>query len=222
MSWCRKPNTALHVSTARIGPCTEAHRTDAARAKDGREANPSMSSARSGDRAPPSLPGFASPPSSAGIDSACTTPPTAALPRRCTCVFAVGSTQRRPGRGWATGCGAYAAPRSGGPMASVRSTPRELTSSRLSERSERSSRSELATRPWDRAPEGTPTEGRGAASEAADGGPPAAHARTRTQLTATDSKAPFAGIEDLYDWLQIRISTHRTTNSRRSAPAASR
>ncbi len=107
-------------------------------------------------------------------------------------VFCVGKHQRRPGRGWATGCGAYAALRSTGPMASVRSTPRELTSSRLSERSERSSRSELATRPWDRAPQGTPTEGRGAASEAADGGPPAAHARTRTQLTATGSKAPVA------------------------------
>jgi hypothetical protein len=56
-----------------------------------------------------------------------------------------------PGR---TRC-ASEAPRSGGLMASARSTPRALTSSRLSERSERSSRSELATRPWDRAPQGS-------------------------------------------------------------------
>jgi len=47
------------------------------------------------------------------------------------------------------------APRSAGPMASARSAPRALTSSRLFERSERSSRSELATRPWDRAPQGS-------------------------------------------------------------------
>ena len=47
------------------------------------------------------------------------------------------------------------APRSAGPMASARSAPPPLTSSRLSERSERSSRSELATRPWDRAPQGS-------------------------------------------------------------------
>jgi len=40
-------------------------------------------------------------------------------------------------------------------MASARSAPPPLTSSRLSERSERSSRSELATRPWDRAPQGS-------------------------------------------------------------------
>jgi len=70
-------------------------------------------------------------------------------------------------------------------MASVRSTHRALTSSRLSERSERSSRSELATRPWDRAPQGTPPARRGAASEAADGGPPAAHSRTQTKLSTT-------------------------------------
>ena len=70
-------------------------------------------------------------------------------------------------------------------MASVRSTPRDLTSSRLFERSELSSRSELATRPWARAPQGTPPARRGAASEAADGGPPAAHCRTPPQYTTS-------------------------------------
>ena len=39
-------------------------------------------------------------------------------------------------------------PRSARPMASARSAPRELTSSRLSERSAGMARSELATRPW--------------------------------------------------------------------------
>ena len=57
------------------------------------------------------------------------------------------------------------APRSAGPMASARSAPRALTSSRLFERSERSSRSELATRPWARASQGTPPTGRGVASK---------------------------------------------------------
>ena len=40
-------------------------------------------------------------------------------------------------------------------MAGARSALRDLTSSRLSERSERSSRSELATRPWERVPQGS-------------------------------------------------------------------
>ena len=74
-------------------------------------------------------------------------------------------------------------------MASARSAPRALTSSRLFERSERSSRSELATRPWDRAPRGTPPARRGAASEAADGGPPAAHARTQPEFSARACRA---------------------------------
>ena len=47
------------------------------------------------------------------------------------------------------------APRNAAPMAGARSALRELTSSRLSERSERSSRSELATRPWERVPQGS-------------------------------------------------------------------
>jgi len=46
-----------------------------------------LSPARSDDRAPPLLPGFASPPSSAGIDGACATLPTPALQRRCACIF---------------------------------------------------------------------------------------------------------------------------------------
>ena len=39
-------------------------------------------------------------------------------------VFCSEGRERLPGRGWATGCGAYAAPRSAGPMASARSAPR--------------------------------------------------------------------------------------------------
>ena len=72
----------------------------------------------------------------------CSTPPTAALPRRCTCVL-LGKHQPPSGRGWAAGCGAYAAPRSTELVARALQRAACSDSLRLSERSERSSRSEF-------------------------------------------------------------------------------
>ena len=151
-----------------------------ARAEDGGEANPSMSSAVSLRLpAPPLLPGFASPPSSAGTDGAVRNAQTAALPRGCACVLlweAQLSTRPRVGHRLRRLCSAEER-KARGPRAQRASCSDSL---RLSERSERSSRSEFrngATRlstAGDRR-----LQGDGAASEAADGGPPAAHARTQ-------------------------------------------
>ncbi len=61
---------------------------------------------------------------------------------------------RHPGRGWATGCGAYAAPRSTGLVARARSAPRQLTRRACLSGANASSRSEFrdgAVRPMQRA-----------------------------------------------------------------------
>ena len=58
-------------------------------------------------------------------------------------VFCCRKHQHRPGRGWATGCGAYAVPRSAELVARARQRASCSDSLRLSERSERSSRSEF-------------------------------------------------------------------------------
>ena len=64
---------------------------------------------------------------------------------------------------------------------------------RLSERSERSSRSEFRNGATRLSTTGhRRLQGDGAASEAADGGPPAAHARPQTSYTATGRYAPQA------------------------------
>ena len=82
----------------------------------------------------------------------CQVPPVAGRGRACFRSHTP-SAATKPGPGRLR-C-ASEAPRSAGPVASARSAPRALTSSRLSERSARRARSELATRPWDRAPQGS-------------------------------------------------------------------
>ena len=170
-----------------------------ARAEDGGEANPSMSPAVSlRQPAPPLLPGFASPPSSAGNDGALRSAANSRAAATLRCVLLrEAPTSIRPwvGHRLRRLCSAEER-KARGPRAQRASCSDSL---RLSERSERSSRSEFrngATRlstTGDRR-----LQGDGAASEAADGGPPAAHARTRTQLTATGSYAPRADIRFFY------------------------
>jgi hypothetical protein len=127
----------------------------AARAEDGGEANPSMSPAVSlRPPAPPLLPGFASPPSSAGIDSACTTPKQPRC-RGAARVFCGGKHQRLSGREWATGCGAYAVPRSAKLVARARSALRALTRCGCLSAANAVRVASSATGPRDGAPQGT-------------------------------------------------------------------
>ncbi len=83
------------------------------------------------DRAPPLLPGFASPPSSAGHSRGV---------RRSGDGAVLANHERCQGPRADRRQGAYATPRSAGFTASARSAPPLLTSSRLSERSARSAR----------------------------------------------------------------------------------
>ena len=133
-----------------------------------------MSSARSGDRAPRLLPGFASPSSSDGTDGAsCKAANSRAAATLRVCLRREAPTSVRPwvGHRLRRLCSAEER-KARGPRAQRASCSDSL---RLSERSERSSRREFrngATRlstTGDRR-----LQGDGAASEAADGGPPAA------------------------------------------------
>jgi len=125
----------------------------------------------------------------------CATPPTAALPRRCARLLR--EEAPTPTRPWAGHrlrrlCSAEER-RARGPRAF--GALRALTRCGCLSVANAVRAASSATGLRDRAPQGTPTEGRGAASEAAVGGPPAAHARTRTKFTATGCNAPVVGIE---------------------------
>ena len=97
----------------------------------------------------------------------------------------------------------------------ARSALRPRTSSRLSERSERSSRSEFATRPQDRAPQGTPPEGWGVACEALSATRSRPRADVRTREPARAGNAPSSSMNlnaDAYQLSAVAASRSRASN----------
>jgi len=119
------------------------------------------------------------------------------------------ATKPGPGR---TRC-AFEAPRSAEPLASARSALRELTSSRLFERSERSSRSEFATRPWDRAPQGSRRRLPPQRSVAACPGTALPHRQQRKKPTFNVSCAPQAAHPSRLPFQAPQVATATTEQS---------
>ncbi len=127
----------------------------------------------------------------------CAMPPTAESPRQCACVLQrQAPTSTRPWVGYRLRRLCSAEERKArGPRAQRASCSVSL---RLSERSERSSRSEFRNGVTRLSTAGNRRlQGDGAASEAADGGPPAAHARPQTKLSTTArSSGRYAPVAD--------------------------